>query len=133
MDNHLLPLALEAPINFQCSATSSTALLCSWESPSAPNYALLDYDIAYRLVDGYDFYSDYGEKTEIHGLLAGMRMLPLSGLRPYTGYIVELTANLIFLELGSGDNDTESGSELEEITQGGTSVISFTLEEGDSH
>lgn len=124
------PVALEAPRNFQCLATSSTDLACSWDSPSDPDYVLLDYDITYTLVDGYDFYSDYGEKTEIHGLLAGMRMLPLSNLRPYTGYIVELTSNLIFLDFGSGGNNTESGGEPEEVMQRGTSVISFTWEEG---
>ena len=122
---------MEAPSNFQCSATSSTALACSWDSPSDPNYVLLDYDITYTLVDGYDFYSDFGEKTEIRGLLAGMRMLPLSDLRPYTGYVIELTSNLIFLDLGSGENNTESGGEPEEVMRRGTSVISFTWEEGE--
>ena len=132
-NNHLLSVALEAPSNFHCSATSSRALLCSWEPPSTTDYILLDYDIAHTLVDGYDFYSEYGEKTETNGLLAGMRMLTLSGLQPYTGYIVELTSNFMFLDLesGSGDNETESGSASEEITERGTSVISFTWEEGD--
>ena len=125
------PVALEAPRNFQCSATSSTSLACSWDSPSDPDYVLLDYDITYTLVDGYDFYSDYGEKTEIHRILAGTRMLSLPNLQPYTGYVVELTSNLIFLDLGSGENNTESGGEPEEVMRLGTSVISFTWEEGE--
>ncbi len=89
---------------------SSDSLSCSWEHPELlEEHYISGYTLAYRLADGFDYYPGYGTELARIDLNPSSIEYTIDGLRPYAGYIIELTCE-ISVETGSGQSgDSQSG------------------------
>ena len=52
------------PVNLKCLPTTSSELSCTWEPPVLSDQMLLEYQLSYELIDGFDYYPEYDEVTE---------------------------------------------------------------------
>ena len=97
---------------------SSDSLSCSWEHPELlEEHYISGYTLAYRLADGFDYYPGYGTELARIDLNPSSIEYTIDGLRPYAGYIIELTCEISV--------ETESG-------QSGDSAIMMSIEDIDN-
>jgi receptor-type tyrosine-protein phosphatase Q len=120
-----------SPDNFHCDVLSSSGLLCRWDPPFLLDHEVLYYQISYRLADGFDYYSDYGEVLDTDILSPETRQYPINNLLPYAGYQVELTVTLSpILASGSGSGSSSTGnvvtSSPDNYIKGTTVAINIT-------
>lgn len=120
-----------------CIALSSTAIECTWRPPDLNDYFILKYEITHKLAEGFDYYLNYGDIISSKNLTSETNELTTSGLNPYAGYVVTLSALTVSTsingyntnESGSILNETEPGPPLE-VTTSKTSTAVITFSEG---
>ena len=119
------------PVNFKCLSPNSSTLSCTWEPPVLSDQTLIEYQLSYRLLDGFDYYPEYDQVTETV-LSPNEQQVTLTPLRPFGGYLVVLGANITQVDDGSGNDN--SGLMTEEPLSSiviRTSTVNTTLPEGD--
>ena len=78
------------------------------------HYIVLDYELTYKLADGFD-YSGYGEVLGTIRLSSAILQYTLTGLQPYRGYFIKLRARVLraYDSSGSGNSlDLSSGVDM---------------------
>lgn len=89
--------------NYRCLSVSSDSLSCSWNHPVLPEgYYITEYQLAYRLADGFDYFPGYGTELGRISLSPMTNEYIINELSPYGGYIIEITS-ILSHEIGSGD------------------------------
>ena len=92
--------------DYKCLSVTSEQLLCSWSDPDTPNgYEVSQYELKYRLADGFDYYPGYGTELGKVILPPGEKEYAVGSLLPYGGYIVELVCIMSAIEGSGGMGD----------------------------
>ena len=126
----LLFVALHAPQNLKCSPTSSKNLFCTWEAPSVSDYQVTSYELSYKLVDGFDYYSGYGEVLGIFTLSSETQQYDISDLLPYGGYQVEIKVYLSPVIKGSVYSGDSGLLTPQDLIVGSSTTVNITHAEG---
>ena len=92
-------IASYGPRDFNCIASSSRSLTCTWNHPQTDEYSLDHYRISYRLADGFDYYPDYGVDLGSRLLSSDDTQYLITNLLPYGGYFIELSTTLTSIML----------------------------------
>ena len=112
----------------RCLAASSEILSCSWKHPETADHYVTEYQLKYRLADGFDYYPGYGEELEEVDFPPNIQHYNISGLLPYGGCIVELKS-ILHPIVGSGESVNIG---IEDKVVGASSVVNFTKSVGKS-
>ncbi len=93
-----------------------------WNHPNPPDdYFVSEYELAYRLADGFDYYPGYGTELKRVTFSPLVTEYSIEGLLPYGGYIVELKCTMTpYIGSGSGEylmDDITSVSTIFNVTQ----------------
>ena len=112
-----------------CLAVTSEILSCSWKHPETADYYVTEYQLKYRLADGFDYYPGYGEELGEVDFPPDIQYYDISGLLPYGGYIVELKS-ILYPVVGSEVSTDMNSSYIENEVVGISSVVNFTKSVG---
>ena len=112
-----------------CLAVTSEILSCSWKHPETADYYVTEYQLKYRLADGFDYYPGYGEELGEVDFPPNIQHYFISGLLPYGGYIVELKS-ILYPVVGSGESGYKNSLDVENEVIGISSVVNFTKSVG---
>ena len=113
----------------RCHAATSEILSCSWKHPETADYYVTEYQLKYRLIDGFDYYPGYGEELGKVDIPPNIQHYNISGLLPYGGYIVELKS-ILYPIVGSGESGYKKSLDVEDEVIGTSSVVNFTKSVG---
>ena len=110
----------------RCHAATSEILSCSWKHPETADYYVTEYQLKYRLIDGFDYYPGYGKQLGKVDIPPNIQHYNISGLLPYGGYIVELKS-ILYPIVGSGESvDKNFLGSVVNFTKS-VGMISFTV------
>ena len=130
----LIPSRLDdyAVRDYRCLSHTSDILHCTWQHPVPPDeYYISEYQLAYRLADGFDYYPGYGMDLQRINLSPMVNEYTIDkGLLPYGGYVIELKC-VMSPDAGSGSGDfiMDDDDVLENITSTST-VFNITQPSG---
>ena len=113
----------------RCHAATSEILSCSWKHPETADYYVTEYQLIYRLADGFDYYPGYGEELGKVVFPPNIQHHNINGLLPYGGYIVELKS-ILYPIVGSGESVYKTFLGIEDEVVGISSVVNFTKSVG---
>ena len=113
----------------RCHAATSEILSCSWKHPETADYYVTEYQLKYRLIDGFDYYPGYGKQLGKVDIPPNIQHYNISGLLPYGGYIVELKS-ILYPIVGSGESVDKNVLGIEDKVIGISSVVNFTKSVG---
>lgn len=106
-------------MHLQCPPGDSSTLNCTWQAPAlTDHYSILDYELTYKLADGFDYYPGYGDILGMTVFSSAVQQYILTGLQPYGGYFIKLRARVmrVYGLSGSGsgrDADIGFGSGMD--------------------
>ena len=91
--------------------------MCTWSPLVIIDHVVINYQLNYKLFDGFDYYPGYGQILGSFSLEADTYQYNIHGLSPYTGYLMEL--KITSLPVNSSDYLIEY-----------TSTVNITFSEG---